>query len=263
MLASSYKPILKSVHPAQPTDPYVPKAIPPDMLNIDSPCVQDLYALAQYKDLSDRKRVLAVYMQGEEAEASSASCCIAHAEQTLQFKAVRARYFQKREPAQAVGRSLSEEDQLQQPATVYGPKASEALDLVVTAFEKGQSKDAAKSAFLESVQAMASDPAFKHEILLQAHNLVQRCEERLEHLPKGAQFNVRTYNRYRAESPLWTQEREDIYQEQMANRIPDALVQRFRLNRVHSKLVGFDANQKTLSAMRAALNLLEQELLLD
>ena len=187
--------------------------------------------------------------------------CHHHAEKTLKFKAVLARYFQKREPAQAVGRSLSEEYQLQQPTTVYGPKASEALDLVVTAFEKGQSKDVAKSAFLESVQAMAGDPAFKHEILLQAHNLVQRCEERLQHLPKGAHIDVLSFNKYRADSPLWTQEREDNYQVQMANRIPNALVQRIRLNNVNSKLVGFDANQTTLSAMRAALDLVEEELL--
>ena len=187
--------------------------------------------------------------------------CHHHAETTLKFKAVLARYFQKREPAQAVGRSLSEEYQLQQPTTVYGPKASEALDLVVTAFEKGQSKDVAKSAFLESVQAMAGDPAFKHEILLQAHNLVQRCEERLQHLPKGAHIDVLSFNKYRADSPLWTQEREDNYQVQMANRIPNALVQRIRLNNVNSKLVGFDVNQTTLSAMRAALDLVEEELL--
>ena len=187
--------------------------------------------------------------------------CHHHAEKTLKFKAVLARYFQKREPAQEVGRSLSEEYQLQQPTTVYGPKASEALDLVVTAFEKGQSKDVAKSAFLESVQAMAGDPAFKHEILLQAHNLVQRCEERLQHLPKGAHIDVLSFNKYRADSPLWTQEREDNYQVQMANRIPNALVQRIRLNNVNSKLVGFDANQTTLSAMRAALDLVEEELL--
>ena len=187
--------------------------------------------------------------------------CHHHAEKTLKFKAVLARYFQKREPAQAVGRSLSEEYQLQQPTTVYGPKASEALDLVVTAFEKGQSKDVAKSAFLESVQAMAGDPAFKHEILLQAHNLVQRCEERLQHLPKGAHIDVLSFNKYRADSPLWTQEREDNYQVQMANRIPNALVQRIRLNNVNSKLVGFDVNQTTLSAMRAALDLVEEELL--
>ena len=187
--------------------------------------------------------------------------CHHHAEKTLKFKAVLARYFQKREPAQEVGRSLSEEYQLQQPTTVYGPKASEALDLVVTAFEKGQSKDVAKSAFLESVQAMAGDPAFKHEILLQAHNLVQRCEERLQHLPKGAHIDVLSFNKYRADSPLWTQEREDNYQVQMANRIPNALVQRIRLNNVNSKLVGFDVNQTTLSAMRAALDLVEEELL--
>ena len=89
--------------------------------------------------------------------------------------------------------------------------------------------------------------------LEQSHDLLSRGEARLEHLMElegKAQPNVRLLSRERGRMVKWTDEDEASFQEKMAVRKPDALVQRYLLVRPSSKVIGIDATTKSVEALR-------------
>jgi hypothetical protein len=68
----------------------------------------------------------------------------------------------------------------------------------------------------------------------------------------------------RAAAAKWSADDESAYAEKLLTRIPDALVQRFLLNRVGSKVVGIDADKRNLAglvAAQSALLILKRDLI--
>ena len=95
--------------------------------------------------------------------------------------------------------------------------------------------------------------ALHESMVTQLHDLIERAESRLKHLESVPlpQFSVRTKNKERenADPKSWTPERNAEFCEDVFSRVPDALVQRFMLRRVASKVVGLDAKPKVLESL--------------
>ena len=234
-------PILKR-DTANPTPDICPKEVDATM-DADHP--YDPPGYGTYKDLSGRKAAIEAYIKREQVSEytdTTPSCA---------FFQCRVMHYDllNSEPPKPL---RFETVRLTNPLE---PFAARALDRLISQQEKKKpmTLDTILSNELDRFHAVVTDEKKTIEDLRafvceQTQDLLERCEARLEHLPSTLQIDPRKEMK-KATGP-WTQDDEDEYHEKLLTRIPDALTQRFMNCRTNSRVVGLDANDRTLRILR-------------
>ena len=224
-------------------------------------------ALAQWKDVAN------VDAMGEQNTTTP----------RLVFAGERARRFEITDaPAALMMTPEEEEAPIQQEFSVELYRAAVAVDRLVQYYElmhAGKSEEeAAKdmacrmyAQLLEEGEDVAgwilkaARCEARGEALAQAEDLLERCQTRVAALEGLEQTSVRLEMHKRAESKVWTPEDDAEYMERIAQRVPDALTQRYLLRRSTRASpfavtpVGLDAKPGMVACLEQTIEALKRE----
>ena len=254
-----------------------PKPMAVHMADLDDPTEP---SKSRSRDLSGRADALARWYD---------DVCATMGEKTttrlVVFAEERARRFEIKDAPAALMMMTPEEEAapIQQEFSVELYRAAVAVDRLVQYFEvmmyDGKSREEAARDMACRMYApllkegedvaewilKAARCEARGEAIAQAEDLLERCKTRVAALEGLEQTSVRLELHKRAESKVWTPEDDAEFMESIAQRVPDALTQRYLLRRstraspFAQTLVGLDAKPGMVACLEQTIEALKRQ----